>query len=152
MSSPLPLPGDEHLSAWGRFMRGLTPHGVLLLLSLGAGLVVVYALYEARAEWVPLLWKSAPVQAGALLAFSALAVGLAMQSLHRRLSAKLDRTESQLREQSEREMNLLRQQMHDCDSERDELRIEIASVKASTSARIEVMQREIDALRRATGG
>ncbi|MBL8361416.1 MAG: hypothetical protein JNN18_13065 [Rubrivivax sp.] len=147
----LPIPSDEQLSSWARFMRALSPQGVMLLLCLGVGLVAVYGLYETRTEWVPLLWRSQPMQIATMLALAALAVGAAMHSLHRRLSVKLERTEHMLRDQSEREIALLRTQVQACDAERDKLRVEIASVRASSDAKIEMLQREVDSLRQRAG-
>lgn len=84
-----PLPDDAQLTSAAKFMRALSQEGVSLLLMLGAGLVVLYAMYELRGQWAPLLWSSPWVGVVGGLAMLSIAGWSAISSLQRRVEVRM---------------------------------------------------------------
>lgn len=92
---------DEVAKNAGGFLRSLSLSRVVLALTLAAGGVVLFALYESRDTWRESIWSS-PLLLGMITAGGAIAaVGAALMSMQRRLDDRGATLYSQMRDQIE---------------------------------------------------
>lgn len=134
-----PLPDDAQLSAFARFMKSLSQEGVVLVLLLVSGGVVLYAMYEVRGQWAPLLWSSPWVAVIGGLAMLSFAGWSALSSMQRRLEARMAE-----------QIHLLEESLSTCHDERSEMRTQMNGMlvsEAQLKVQVQGLQREVDLLK-----
>lgn len=131
----VPIPDEAQLGAGARFMAALTKDGVLLVLLLLAGGVVLYAMYELRGQWAPLLWTSPWVGVWGAFSLLALAGWSAISSMAKRVDATMTA-----------HISRLEASVAECHHERAELRARVRDVEMEErlqSVRVAQLQDEI---------
>lgn len=141
---------ENRLTVATKFMRSLTPQGVALALILCAGSLVLYAMYESRAEWSALLWKSPWAIAMVFGAAVALWAGTSMASLHRRIQHQLEEAQDRIQAHSDERIAGLHRDIQACHDEREELRKEVSELYVelrSTHIQLNSFKDELRSLR-----
>ena len=93
------MSAEKNIGALGEFLAALTLTRVFLGLLIGAGGVMIAALWEQRAIWTPLFWQSAWLLSGLCVGLLLIAVGASVNSLQSRLEARTESLYRQMRDQ-----------------------------------------------------
>lgn len=135
--------------------RRLTVSRAILILGLGFGALVLYALYDSRTQWAPFLWQSPALLVGLLVGLVLIAGGAAVQNLQRQHQAANQSLLGLMQEQAKELRQELAQMRRDTLTERlahsaemDRLRAELSDVKVKEAA----CQERVEALRQAVAG
>lgn len=92
---------ESKLKSVSDFMSSLTLSRVGLFLLVCAGAMVLYALYESRTSWAPMLWQSPTTIVTFGILVTVIAGGAAINSLQARLDQRTDSLYRQMRDQIE---------------------------------------------------
>ena len=89
----------DKLKPIAEFLGNLTLARVLLGLGLATGGVVLFAMWEARMSWAPMIWQSQTLIAVLGVGGVLIAIGGAINSLQHRLDHRTDALYAQMRDQ-----------------------------------------------------
>jgi hypothetical protein len=94
-----PAPVPDKLNSVGDFLARLTLGRVLLGLLFGAGAVMLYGMWETRAQWAPTLIASQALLIALLVGGFLIAVGSALVGLQKRVDSQAANLYLQFRDQ-----------------------------------------------------
>lgn len=132
----------EKLQNVADFLGNLTLSRILLGLGFAAGGVILFAMWEARAQWAPMIWQSHTLIAAMGVGGVLIAIGAAINSLQNRLDHRTESMHAQLREQ----IAALQEQITLADKERSTMMksiVDLTIAEERCQLTVASMQREL---------